>query len=351
MENKQKKDIKTKITKNNELFKRITTAIILLVVVILLLLPASYINFGSEAPNGIDKFIKYDYFFISVIGLLLGYIIFEIVNFTSPFKKDRSIFWVNLVYLEIIFITIYAFTCYYFIRDYNPLWAKPNDIAQGFGYNNQINSLMLYLLLFSVVYLLINVGFATEAKDSIINLVVSFLGFAFVLSILFLTIVFGFTAILMLILTVAFIDTFAYFGGKAFGDQKIFSNASPNKTVTGFIVGLVSGFIFFIFFYFVFIANMESSNLYWISDDRYANIGQNTEYLVHNLDLKISALMIVTIILAPFGDAFFSKIKRNYDQKDFANILPGHGGLLDRIDSHIFSYTIFSFGLLFIVFI
>lgn len=351
MENNQKNDIKIKSIKNNELFKRITTAIILLVVVILFILPASYINFGSEAPDKFAKFIKYDYFFISVIGLLLGYIIFEIVNFTSPYKKDKNIFWVNLIYLEIIFITIYAFTCYYFIRDYNPIWAKPNDVAQSFGYNNQINSLMLYLLSFSVVYLLINVGFASEVKDSIINLTVSFLAFAFVLSILFLTIAFGFTVILMLILTVAFIDTFAYFGGKAFGDQKIFINASPNKTITGFAIGLISGFIFFIFFYFVFVANMESSNLYWINDDRYLNIGQNTEYLIHNLNLKISALMIVTIVLSPFGDAFFSKIKRNYNQKDFANILPGHGGILDRIDSHIFSYTIFSFGLLFIVFI
>lgn len=351
MKNNQKNEIKIKSSKNNELFKRIITASILLIVAILFILPASYINFGSEAPDNFEKLIKYDYFFISILGLLLGYIIFEIVNFTSPYKKDKSIFWVNLVFLEIIFITIYAFTCYYFIRDYNPIWAKPSDVVQDFGYNNQINTLFLYLLSFSVVYLLINVGFASEIKDSVINLTVSFLGFGFVLSILFLTIVFGFTVILMLIFTIAIIDTFAYFGGKAFGDQKIFVNASPNKTVTGFVIGLVSGFIFFIFFYFVFVANMESSNLYWINDDRYLIIGQNTAYLVHDLNLKISALMIVTIILSPFGDAFFSKIKRNYDQKDFANILPGHGGILDRIDSHIFSYTIFSFGLLFIIFI
>ncbi|BDV03440.1 MAG: phosphatidate cytidylyltransferase [Candidatus Hepatoplasma scabrum] len=351
---KVKKSVKSK-SKKNELIKRVTTAIILLVVVILLILPASYVNFGSQAQTNLDNynntFIKYDYFFISIIGLLLAYIIFEIVNFTSPFKDDKTIFWVNLIFLEIIFIIIYVFIAYYFIRDYNPIWAKPNDQIQDFGYNNQINNLLIYLISFSFIYLLINVGFDNEIKDSIINLTVSVLAFAFVLSILFLTIVFGFTVILMLILTTAFVDTFAYFGGKLFGNQKIFVNASPNKTFNGFLIGLLAGFLFFIFFYFTFVANMESSNLYWLNDENFLQIDSNTAYLISNLNLKISALMIVVIIISPFADAFFSKIKRNFNKKDFANILPGHGGVLDRLDSHIFTYTIFSFGLLFIVFI
>lgn len=334
-----------------ELIVRILTAAVFIIIAILFLLPASYINFGSGTPNNMDAFIKYDYFFLAILGLLLGYIIFEIVNFTSPFKKDRTVFFVNFFYLEIIFLVLYGFIAAYFIIDYNPLWAKPNLEVQDFGYNNDINYLLIYLFFFSMIYLLINVGFSNEIKDSMINLIVSYLGLLFIFSIIFLTICFGFTVILLVILTTTFIDSFAYFGGKLFGKEKIFVNASPNKTYAGFLIGLLSGFLFFLFFYFVFVANMESSNLYWLNDQRYLDLLENNAYLIIDLNVKIVSLMIITIISAPFGDLFFSKIKRNYQQKDFSKILPGHGGLLDRIDSHIFTYTIFSFGLLFIVFI
>lgn len=343
--------LKNKKFPKKELIVRILTATVFIVVTILFLLPASYINFGSGSPNNINSFIKYDYFFLTILGLLLGYIIFEIVNFTSPFKKDRRIFLVNFFYLEIVFLILYGFIAAYFIIDYNPLWAKPNLEAQDFGYNNDINYLLIYLFFFSIIYLLINVGFSNEIKDSMINLIVSYLGLLFIFSIIFLTICFGFTVILLVMLTTTFIDIFAYFGGKIFGKEKIFANASPNKTYAGFLIGLLSGFLFSLFFYFVFVANMESSNLYFLNDQRYLDLLENNAYLIIDLNIKIVALMIITIISAPFGDLFFSKIKRNFDQKDFSKILPGHGGLLDRIDSHIFTYTIFSFGLLFIVFI
>jgi phosphatidate cytidylyltransferase len=51
-------------------------------------------------------------------------------------------------------------------------------------------------------------------------------------------------------------------------------------------------------------------------------------------------LAILPAISAPLGDLFFSKIKRSAGIKDFSTILPGHGGMLDRIDSHIFATTI-----------
>ncbi len=67
-----------------------------------------------------------------------------------------------------------------------------------------------------------------------------------------------------------------------------------------------------------------------------------------NTDANIFNVIIVTTflsIIGQFGDLFFSAIKRYYGKKDFSNIMPGHGGILDRFDSIIFIMLAFSFFL------
>lgn len=105
-------------------------------------------------------------------------------------------------------------------------------------------------------------------------------------------------------------DSAAYFVGKNFGRQKLFPSVSPKKTVEGFLGGL-------------FFACISS---YFIAI--YTETLGFTSWLI---------LAIIISVLGTFGDLIESKFKRQAKVKDSGVIMPGHGGLLDRLDSIIFA--------------
>ena len=113
------------------------------------------------------------------------------------------------------------------------------------------------------------------------------------------------------IIAIATSDIFAYEIGKRIGSRKLAENISPNKTVEGFLAGLLIGTLFMSFNIAI---NLDKSYL--------------SSFLVS----------IVFISLGVVGDLFMSKIKRSIDVKDSGTIFPGHGGLLDRIDSYLISF-------------
>ncbi len=121
-----------------------------------------------------------------------------------------------------------------------------------------------------------------------------------------------------LILITIFTDTFAYIVGRLIGKHKMCPSVSPNKTWEGFAGGLVFG---------TFISTMYYINAF-------------------NYSKNIFLLVIITAVLSivgELGDLAFSSIKRHYNIKDFGNIMPGHGGVLDRLDSIIFVILAFCF--------
>jgi phosphatidate cytidylyltransferase len=105
-------------------------------------------------------------------------------------------------------------------------------------------------------------------------------------------------------------DSFAFLVGKNFGKHKLFVSVSPKKTIEGFFGGLVFALIAAIF---ISKFNLDFSLLNW---------------------LVIAAIVSV---FGTIGDLVESKFKRQANLKDSGNIMPGHGGILDRLDSLMFA--------------
>jgi len=112
-------------------------------------------------------------------------------------------------------------------------------------------------------------------------------------------------------------DTGAYFSGVALGKTKLCPEISPKKTVEGFIGGLVSNTVLFAL---IFLFYAKANGLYFGLFEA----------------LKAGVLGLVCAAVSVLGDLTASVIKRQKGIKDYGNIMPGHGGLMDRFDSVLF---------------
>ena len=112
-------------------------------------------------------------------------------------------------------------------------------------------------------------------------------------------------------------DTFAYLTGTAVGRNKLKDSPSPSKSVEGLIGGVIGagllglGYGFFVSRFFASFANEE----------------------VHSVVLVATVVAVLGAMFSIIGDMAASAVKRHTELKDFGNVFPGHGGVLDRIDS------------------
>lgn len=104
-------------------------------------------------------------------------------------------------------------------------------------------------------------------------------------------------------------DTFAYLVGKNFGKRKLYEKISPKKTIEGLVGGMVFGTIAALI---IAISTESLTTFHWI------------------------VLSIIISVTGTIGDLVASKFKREANIKDSSNLIPGHGGFLDRLDSLIF---------------
>ena len=118
--------------------------------------------------------------------------------------------------------------------------------------------------------------------------------------------------IFIIISIISLCDIFAFLIGKKFGKLKIFPKISPNKTIEGYIGSTFCTLLLFTLI-----------------------------FLHYNLtDLNLFFYVILIIISSFIGDLYVSYFKRKLNIKDLGKLFPGHGGVLDRIDSWLFSFPL-----------
>ncbi|OPJ57125.1 phosphatidate cytidylyltransferase [Alkalithermobacter paradoxus] len=150
-------------------------------------------------------------------------------------------------------------------------------------------------------------------KYTIIDMGVTFLGIIyipyFLSHIVFIKEFIGHNFIWVVFIIAWMTDTFAYFSGYFFGKHKLIPQVSPKKTIEGSIGGIVGSILSCIVF----------------------------AYIVDVSILHITIIGFLGSILAQLGDLFASSIKRFIKIKDYGKLIPGHGGILDRFDSILFT--------------
>jgi len=232
----------------------------------------------------------------------------------------------NVYVVDIAFAIIAAVSLHEFYKAFEKV-AKPviwvGYIAALFiatiHINFHQNKLeIIGMTVFTIILLLFIEVFRTKQKTTITDISVTLFGISYIaVFMMFLPIIRGLQDGALLIWYVFATswgtDTFAYIVGKTIGKHK-FSKISPNKTIEGCIGGIIGAVIFTISFTFIFNQFLETNFSYQ----------------------SVTLIAIILSIIGQIGDFAASSIKRYVGIKDFSNLIPGHGGMLDRFDSVIF---------------
>ena len=180
---------------------------------------------------------------------------------------------------------------------------------------------IVFLIIYIVIFYLMMQLIFNKKRFSLDDIAVTLLGVIYVpflLSFVFLIRCMdnGFELVWIIFVGTFSTDVFAFFTGKLFGRKKLLPEVSPNKTVAGAIGGVIGSIVCTTAFGYFYVNLYEGVNL------------QFYQYILIGL---------ICGVIAQVGDWAASAIKRSVGIKDFGHIMPGHGGLLDRIDSLLFT--------------
>lgn len=207
---------------------------------------------------------------------------------------------------------------------------KKQNRLYGFGYVASALIAFIHIIpvehAMTIVSVLIPIGITilflqvilSNMKTNVKDIAITFFGICYIsLFLMFVPLIHGMEYgkyLVWFVLAAAWgTDTFAYMFGKTLGKHK-FSQISPNKTIEGCIGGVIGAIAFGLGFAFAFNMIFHTSFSY----------------------ITVLLIEIVLSVVGQIGDFAASSIKRYVGIKDFSNLIPGHGGMLDRLDSVIF---------------
>ena len=230
----------------------------------------------------------------------------------------------TILTLFLSFMGIYEYNKAFKAAGYHPIeWvgyvSSLSILLMGIGLDAQIKMTLVRILLPILLILMFIYILLKDLKVNIIDLAISFLSVAYIpLTFSFIKLIFSMNhgrILMMFVFLGAFAsDVMAYLIGCKFGKHKLCPTISPKKTVEGSIAGIIGVVISYIVIALI-------TNTYF---------GMNFNYIY------MIIFGIVAGISGQFGDLSASAIKRFCKIKDFGNVMPGHGGILDRCDSIMF---------------
>ena len=240
-------------------------------------------------------------YLIYLVALITSLSLWEFlkVRFTNAFSL-LGIF----LFLILVFVSFSPFFSYLFIILSVITYFLSSILILSFPMNKTLLKRSMVWSLFGVV---IHLGFFASLIQIISNNN---------LELTFFEIESGKFLIFYIVLIAILMDSIAFFAGKSLGKRPFITNVSPNKTLEGFMAAII------------------------VTPFLLSTISLNILNLPFFLVLSI---LVVVSLYSVLGDAFASMMKRVVEVKDYSNLIPGHGGLFDRLDSHIAAFPCFVF--------
>ena len=252
--------------------------------------------------------------FIILFGIFLIITIYEFSNLVN-LNKVFSILFGTILYSSVVLVSHYNKETTAYLN---------NTFKTNITLETNIQQLDLVLLAITIVVsikCILFLFYDSVQKISISSKYLYLLGyitlpFLFIVKISFGTNDYNPKIIIGLFVLIWTNDTFAYLVGKSMGKHKLFERVSPKKTIEGFLGGMI----------FAAFAGFLISKLY---------IQPNPAFSGRSI-LIWTIIALIVSVFGTIGDLIESKFKRIAGVKDSGSIMPGHGGILDRLDSVIF---------------